>query len=63
MLIAQTATDIEFIAQHFSNVPIPDIDATKAIWTGDMASFIILNFPLSKNLDQEEIEAEVETTE
>lgn len=45
-LIAESSDEIDFISTHFANVPLPDITAKKAAWTGEMATFIIMNFPL-----------------
>lgn len=43
---ADTAEDIELIFNNFNNVPIPcSPDVKRAVWTGDMAAFIILNYP------------------
>jgi len=44
-VIAESHKDIEFIYRHFNGMPTPPTISKKAIWTGDLAAFIILNYP------------------
>lgn len=45
-VIADSEEDIDFIATNFHNLPVPaSSTAGKAIWTGDLAVFIMLNYP------------------
>lgn len=44
-LVATNDSEIEFIYQNFSNIPQPPTTNKKAIWTGDWAVFILLNYP------------------
>lgn len=45
-VIAETEEDIEFITMNFHNIPLPAVPCSQAIWTGDLAVFIILNYPI-----------------
>lgn len=45
-VIAENPSDIDFIGVNFHNVPLPATEAEQAIWTGDLAIFIILNYPI-----------------
>jgi hypothetical protein len=47
-VIAESAEDIDFIATNFANIPLPTHEAKEAIWTGDLAIFIMLNYPKSE---------------
>ena len=47
-VIADSEDDIDFIGTNFHNVPLPSFGAEKAIWTGDLAIFIMLNYPTSE---------------
>ncbi len=44
-VIAESMEDIDFIATNYTNIPLPMHDAKEAIWTGDLAIFIMLNYP------------------
>lgn len=45
-LCADSQTDIDLVFNTFNNVPTPlSPDTKRAIWTGDMAAFIIMNYP------------------
>lgn len=44
-VVAETIEDIDFVQEHFANVPLPHSEAKQAIWTGDLATFIVLNYP------------------
>jgi hypothetical protein len=45
-LCADSQADIDLVFNAFNNVPVPSSPDTKrAIWTGDMAAFIIMNYP------------------
>lgn len=44
-VIAETAQDVDFISSNFHNLPLPASPASKAVWTGEMALFIIINYP------------------
>jgi hypothetical protein len=46
MVVADNEDDINFIHSNFNNVPTPSsLDTKRAVWSGDMAAFIILNYP------------------
>lgn len=49
-LIAQNQEDIDFLFEHFSSIPGPPSTAKQAIWTGDLAVFIVLNYPNSEDI-------------
>lgn len=43
---ADSQKDIDLIYNNFNNIPIPTSpDVKRAIWTGDLAAFIVLNYP------------------
>ncbi len=44
-LIATSQEDIDLIFHSFPNMPLPPGSRKQAIWTGDLAAFIILNYP------------------
>jgi len=44
-VIAESIEDIDFVSTNFANIPVPTHDVPEAIWTGDLAIFIILNYP------------------
>lgn len=44
-LIAENEQDIEFIHLNFHGIPNGPSCASKAIWIGEVAIFIILNYP------------------
>lgn len=44
-VIAENDQDIEFITNHFYNIPVPSHQTKKAMWSGDMATFIMTNYP------------------
>ena len=44
-IVATSEDDVDLIASNFHNLPIPASPAKRAVWTGDMASFIVLNYP------------------
>jgi hypothetical protein len=44
-VIADSEEDIDFVATNFHNLPVPSTSVEQAIWTGDLAIFIMLNYP------------------
>lgn len=45
VVCAESQEDIDFICTHFTNIPLPDSKNDRAFWIGEIAMFIILNFP------------------
>ena len=44
-VMAQSENDLDLISSFFHNIPVPSSPSKRAIWTGDIAIFILLNMP------------------
>lgn len=53
-IIAENSDEIDFVAKHFT-VPLPSAHKKAAIWTGDFAAFIIMNFPTAEELKDDDL--------
>jgi hypothetical protein len=44
-VIAESADDVDLIGNSFHNIPIPAAPTRRASWSGDLAVFILANYP------------------
>lgn len=44
-VVAEKEADIDFVFNSFHNIPLPATPKQKAVWNGDLALFLIMNYP------------------